>query len=210
VRQLRQTDEERPWDLEPNPDAVPAPTVADLVERMAQRRGEPIRLSTDSRRTFWVVRWRHPGEYVATTRVRWLSGPPEAEISLNVQGMERWRSRKGWSEDPVRKAVIPLGGLRPGAKISRLRLDATEPAEVEIHPAAIGGVPVPSRSELRSWVSPAVRTLALPPTVLAGPTAWKLARTAVACVDRVQSILSRRRFLDDGDEESARHQADSE
>jgi hypothetical protein len=209
ARQLRQADEGRPWDLEPNPEVSPAPAVADLVEHVAQRRGEPILLRSESRRTFWVVRWRRPGEYVATSRVRWVSGPPEAEISLNVQGMERWRSRKGWSDDPVRKAVIPLGGLRPGPKISRLRIDSPEPAEVEVHPAAIGGVPVPSRSELQSWVSPAVRTFALPFTVLGGPTAWRLARTAVACVDRVQSILSRSRFLVDGGEEPGRDEADS-
>lgn len=201
VRQLRQVDEDLPWTLEPNPDVSPAQPVAELVERVVQRRGEPIRLSTESRRTFWVVRWRHPGEFVATSRVRWLSGPPDAEISLVVQGMERWRSRKGWSDDPVRKAVIPLGGLRPGPKITRLRLDSPEPAEVEVHRAAIGGVPIPSLSELQSWVSPAVRTFALPFTMLAGPTAWRLARTAVGCAARVQSLLSRKTFVVDDEPE---------
>ena len=186
----------------------PKSPVVELVEQVVHRRGEPIQLSTTGRRTFWVVRWRHPGEFVATSRVRWLSGPPDAEISLTVQGIERWRSRKGWSEDPVRKAVIPLGDLRPGPKITRLRLDSSEPAEVEVHRAAVGGVPVPSRSELRSWVSPAVRTLALPFTVLAGPTAWRLARTAVACVDRVQSLLARLESALDDDEEPAPAEAD--
>jgi hypothetical protein len=207
VRQLRQVDEDLPWTLEPNPDVSPAQPVAELVERVVQRRGEPIRLSTESRRTFWVVRWRHPGEFVATSRVRWLSGPPDAEISLIVQGMERWRSRKGWSDDPVRKAVIPLGGLRPGAKITRLRLDSPEPGEVEVQRAAVGGVPIPSLSELQSWVGPAVRTFVLPFTMLAGPTAWRLARTAVGCAARVQSLLSRKTFVVDDEQEPEQDQS---
>jgi len=82
----------------------------------------------------------------------------------------------------VRSAAIPLGGLRFGPMVSRIRINSPEPAEVEIQPAAISGLPVPTIEEIGAWVSPTVRTFALPFTMLAGGTAWRLARWAAGTV----------------------------
>ena len=180
--QLRQEEGHDPWALEPNPDVTAAAPLQAIVERIVQRQGKPIVLGTEGRRSYWSVGWRRRGDFAATSRVRWISGPPEAEVSLRVQGRERWRSRSGWDEDPVRSAAIPLGGLRSGPMISRLRIDSPEPAEIEIQRAAINGLPVPTIEEIGAWVSPTVRTFALPFTMLAGKTAWLLARWAAGTV----------------------------
>ena len=176
LRQVAAADD--PWTLETNPDVTPAPVVEAMIERVVQRQRDPIVLGSEYRRSYWTVGWRRRGDLAATSRVRWISGPPEAQVSLTVQGRERWRSRNGWSEEPVRTAVVPLGGLRLGPKISRLKLESPEPAEIELLPTSIGGFPVPTIEDLGSWVSPVARTLMLPASVLVGGTVWRLARWA--------------------------------
>ena len=185
--QLRQEEGHDPWALEPNPEVTPAPPLQAIVERIVQHQGKPLVLGTEGRRSYWTVGWRRRGDFAATSRIRWISGPPEAMVSLNVQGRQRWRSRSGWSEDPVRSAAIPLGGLRSGPMISRLRIESSEPAQVEIQRAAISGYPVPTFEEIGSWVAPTVRTFAFPFTALAGGTAWRLARFAAGAIAGVRS-----------------------
>ncbi len=128
-----------------------------LAETISERaaRGERGQISTDQpiRRGLF---WRRSGDQIATINIRWLRGPADASLVFSLNGAERWRSTRGWSDEDARHGVIPIGSLKSGVGVYEMRLDATEPAAVEITPGTVHARPVSILVEYRSWL----RTLA--------------------------------------------------
>ncbi len=108
------------------------------------------------------------GDQVVTVNLRWLEGPADASLIFSLNGAERWRSTRGWSDEDVRHGAIPVGGLRSGFGFYELRLDSSEPARVEVTPGTVRALPVPIQVEYRSWLRPlAVTGLIAVPVVIA-------------------------------------------
>ncbi len=96
--------------------------------------------------------WRRNGDQIAAINLRWLEGPPDASLVLKLNGTERWRSTRGWSDEDTRHGVIPIGSLRSGLGTYEMRLESPAPAAVEITPGVVRAVPVPILVEYRSWL----------------------------------------------------------
>ncbi|MGI9577771.1 MAG: alpha/beta fold hydrolase [Microthrixaceae bacterium] len=96
--------------------------------------------------------WRRRGDQLAALNIRWLEGPPDTTLTLRINRAELWKSERGWSADDTRHGVAPIAGVRAGVSFYEVRLDATEPAAVEITPGTIRTVPLSLLDEYRSWL----------------------------------------------------------
>jgi hypothetical protein len=144
-----------------------------LAESVSEREwgGERSLISTDQP-IRWGLSWHRSGDQFATLNLRWIAGPPDASLVFRLNGAERWRSTRGWSDEDERHGVIFVGGLRSGPGSYELRLDSAEPAAVEITPGTVRTLPVPLLAEYRSWL----RTLAFVTPVAAGVLAASVLR----------------------------------
>jgi hypothetical protein len=112
--------------------------------------------------------WRRSGDLIAAVNLRWLEGPPDASLVLKLNGTERWRSTRDWSDEDTRHGVIPIGSLRSGLGSYEMRLESPTRAAVEITPGTVRALPVPIFVEYRSWLRPlAAVLLAGVPTLIA-------------------------------------------
>jgi hypothetical protein len=140
-----------------------------LTETISERAasGERGRITSDQpiRRGF---SWRRSGDLIAAVNLRWLEGPADASLVLKLNGTERWRSTRGWSDKDTRHGVIPIGSLRSGLGSYEMRLESPTSAAVEITPGTVRALPVPIFVEYRSWLRPlAVVLLVGMPTLIA-------------------------------------------
>ncbi len=124
-----------------------------IAENISERAvsGEPGRITT-ARPVRRGLTWRRNGDQIAAINVRWLEGPQDASLVLKLNGTERWRSTRGWSDDDTRHGVIPIGSMRSGLGTYEMRLESPTPAAVEITPGVVRAVPVPIFDEYRSWL----------------------------------------------------------
>ncbi|MGI9642191.1 MAG: hypothetical protein ACR2N9_05355 [Acidimicrobiia bacterium] len=153
--QLRQIEggEDR-LELEEHEEVTPAPTAVQLRSRVRDKVMPPRRLSSDDGRSVGVF-WRRSGDLWMTAPVRWIEGPDDARLVLYGDRTERARSVKGWSAASQRLVQVSLGGARPGPMLVTAEVVSPEFAEVEIgQVAAVNGLILPSRTELRMWFRP--------------------------------------------------------
>lgn len=141
-------------ELEEHEEVVPTPIAVRLRSRVRDTVAPPRRLSSGDGASFGVF-WRRSGDLWMATPVQWIEGPDDAHLVMYGNRTERARSVKGWSSASHRLVHVPLGGARRGPMLLRAKVISTEYADVEVGPiAAVNGVILPSRTELRMWFRP--------------------------------------------------------
>lgn len=152
LRQRRAEDGTDPWALEPAPYVRTGGVAHEIAVRSSSV--SDLLLSTSGRARYRGLGWRRHGDQLAVLPIRWRSGPDDATFIISVNGSERYRSVKGWNERPDRRALIPIAGMRSGYFTYQLRLEASEPAELEVATHSVRSIDVPALAEYRSWYRP--------------------------------------------------------
>ena len=138
-----------PWRLEPAPYIRTGGVTHQLVTRAVAE--APLLLNTEDRSTIRGAGWRRQGDQFVLLPIHWWSGPDDATLIIKVNGIERYRSVKGWEDQPQRRALIPIGAMRSGPFTYQLGLEAEGAAEVEVNARSVRSMEMPARAELRSW-----------------------------------------------------------
>jgi hypothetical protein len=143
-----------PWDLEYAPYVHTGGLARALETRVEGKPGRPQVLSTEGKSSRSGLFYRRQGDQIAMLPMRWLRGDDTATVRLIVNRTERWRAVRGWSDGDEIRARVPLGGLRAGPALYEVRLDADEPASIEIGDATIRHINLPTGAEYRAWLRP--------------------------------------------------------
>ena len=153
--QFRQVaDADDPLFIEEHDEVVPASVGIRLRSRVRDNVAPPHRVTSDAPRTYGMF-WRRRGDLWLTVPIRWIEGPDDARLVVYGNRTERARSVKGWSPAAERLVHVPLGGARAGPMVVSAELISSEFAEIEVSPpAAVNGLILPSRAELRMWFRP--------------------------------------------------------
>jgi len=166
-----------PWELEYAPYVHTGGFARALETRVEGSAEEPRVLTTAGKRSRHGLFYRRQGDQIAMVPMRWVQGSDTATVRLIVNRTERWRAVRGWSDGDEIRARVPLGGLRAGPALYEVRLDAEEPASLEIGDATIRHINLPSGTEYRAWLRPMLFGAATLVLLGALRSIWKLLRS---------------------------------
>lgn len=171
---------DEPFDLVFEPKEAVSTDDPSIEHSVRSGSGDAVVLRVDGGSTaIRSLAWRTRGDQIALLPIRWIEGDPDAQVRVMFAGRERGSTTRGWSSEPQREVILPVGDIRRGPMSVLIELTASGPAAVEIRPAAaIHHFRLPAFAELRSWLYP------LSLAVLAG---------AVAALATLTGRLVRRR-----------------